>query len=170
MKALPSPEAIAERLDYNPLTGDLVWKPKQNASRNCLQLRAGKAAGNIDDHGYRRITIENQKYWAHRLIWRLMTGEEPDMVDHINGQRDDNRFENLRAADHAQNLQNRGAGKNSKTGVKGVHFHSETGTYRAQIMVRRQRLSLGRFATLEEAAAAYAAAAAQHHGEFAQMA
>ena len=170
MKPLPTPEEIAVYLAYDAATGTLTWKHRPSVSGSWNSRCAGKPAGNIDIHGYRRVSIENRKFWAHRLIWRLMTGEEPAMVDHINGDRGDNRFENLRAADQAENLQNRGASANSRTGVKGVHFSKAAGRYAAQIMVRRERHSLGLFDTVEEAAAAYAAAAAKLHGEFARVA
>lgn len=170
MKQLPTPEEIAAVLSYDAASGSLVWKTRADDTRNWNFRCAGKIAGNVDAHGYRRISIGNRKFWAHRLIWRLMTGEQPAMIDHINGKPDDNRIENLRAADHAANLQNRGAGSNSRTGVKGVHFSKAAGRYTAQIMVRRQRHTLGLFDTVEEAAAAYAVAAKRFHGDFASAA
>jgi len=169
MKTLPLPAELSALLLYCPETGSLVWKPRADNSRGFNDRYAGNIAGNIDTHGYRRITIGGEKYWAHRLVWRMLTGEQPPMVDHINGEPDDNRIANLRAADHAQNLQNRGPSTNSKTGVKGVHFSKAAKRYTAQICVRRQRLTLGLFDTVEEAAAAYADAAARYHGEFASL-
>lgn len=167
MKDLPTPAEIAAVLDFDPAVGSFTWKPRQNDARNWNFRCAGKIAGNVDAHGYRRISIGNRKFWAHRLAWRLMTGEQPAMVDHINGNRDDNRFANLRAADNAENLQNRGMNARNSSGFKGVHLSRAAGRYAAQIMARGRRYTLGLFDTAEEAAAAYAAAAAKHHGNFA---
>lgn len=99
---------------------------------------------------------------------RVIMGSPPGDVDHINRNSLDNRRENLRAVTHTQNLFNSGAHKNNTSGFKGVSFSNRDRKWRAEIRIGAgRRLSLGYFDTAQDAAAAYAKAAAQHHGEFA---
>lgn len=97
-KKLPTQEAIKQLLDYDPETGYLTWKETRRFRKK------GARAGCVDSLGYRVICMAgNSGYKAHRLIWKFVTGEEPQgTVDHINGDKDDNRFENLRLADMSQ--------------------------------------------------------------------
>ena len=97
-KPLPSVEKIKSMLDYDSETGFLTWK---SSHRNRIK---GARAGYVDSLGYRCLPCGGRRYYkAHRLIWKLMTGENPTgTIDHINGDRDDNRWENLREADMSQ--------------------------------------------------------------------
>ncbi len=88
-------------------------------------------------------------------------------VDHINGNKLDNRLENLRPASHLQNQQNRGAQSDNKTGYKGVSFHKAMGKYLASIRVNGKSIHLGYYTNPLDAALAYDAAARQYHGSFA---
>jgi hypothetical protein len=101
-----------------------------------------------------------------------MTGRWPyGELDHINGEKADNRFANLREATHSQNCHNiRRRPKTNTTGFKGVTYFARCRTFRAKIHVDGRYLSLGYFATAEEAHAAYCAAATEHFGEFASIA
>jgi hypothetical protein len=115
------------------------------------------------------IGINRRKFCEHRLAWLFMTGAWPkDYVDHINGDPSDNRWCNLRAADHFQNLQNSKLSKRNSSGHKGVHFHPQSGKWRVRIMVGRRHIQVGMFDSLEDAAAASKAAAEEYHGEFAR--
>lgn len=89
-------------------------------------------------------------------------------VDHINGNGLDNRRANLRVATRSENMRNRGAQSNSRTGVKGVHIDRRSGRFRAVIGLNGHLISLGFFGSVEAAAAAYAEAAARLHGAFAR--
>ena len=116
------------------------------------------------------MQIDGRRYLAHRLAWFYVYGEWPRKgLDHINRDRLDNRIANLREADHAQNVQNRGPMSNNKSGFKGVFFNPRhTQPWQAQITARGQYFNLGRYATAEEAHEAYKEAAARLHGEFAR--
>ena len=98
--ALPMPPQtdIKKLLDYDPTTGYLTWKKTERKKKK------GARAGYIDGLGYRCLCMANKRsYKAHRLIWKIMTGKEPNgTIDHINGDKDDNRWENLREADMSQ--------------------------------------------------------------------
>ena len=95
---MPSQTDIKKLLDYDPATGYLTWKETRRTKKK------GARAGSIDNLGYRCLAMANKRtYKAHRLIWKIMTGEEPTgTIDHINGDRDDNRWENLRQANMSQ--------------------------------------------------------------------
>lgn len=102
--------------------------------------------------------------WMHREILNA----PPDMeVDHVNGNKLDNRRRNLRLATHAENGWNRTPYKGGK--YKGVHFDRRRGTWGAEIQKNKKRTWLGVFPTEEDAARAYDAAAKEMHGDFANL-
>lgn len=87
--------------------------------------------------GYLRVRYKGKNHYVHRLIYSLVTGLEPESVDHINGDRSDNRWVNLRGATKAQNRHNSKRPTTNKTGIKGV---SRQGTgYRAEVVVNGVR-------------------------------
>lgn len=155
-------EHLREMVDYDPLTGVLRWRGSAAAWRN------GRVAGCYDpQNGYVLVRLAGRLFKGHRLAWLYMTGQWPASgIDHINGARSDNRWSNLRAATHGENACNRGAQKNSRTGIKGVH--RQAGKWRARIKVGGRNLSLGLFSDPLSAAEAYAAAARRYHGDFAR--
>ncbi len=152
-------ERVRELLDYDPKTGVLT---RPTASRG---RRAG-VVGHVQPDGYRVVMVDRRKYAAHRLIWFYVHGVWPaEDLDHVNGERDDNRIANLRPATRAQNCQNRKINRSNTSGFKGVSYCSQTGRWRAQI----NRRHLGRFDTAELAHVAYCAAAKKLFGEFAHV-
>lgn len=118
-----------------------------------------------------QVRLGGKSYLVHRLIWVYHHGSFPkDGLDHINMDPSDNRIENLREADKSQNGFNRGAQRDNKLGVKGVTYAAHCKRYHAQITVRRRKINLGYYKTLDEAKSAYAEAAPKYHGEYARTA
>lgn len=154
-----SPDHLRKRFAYDPKTGELRWR---DANRNGCD---GCLAGYKHPSGYIIVEFDGVCTSAHRIIWCLMTGEWPVEVDHRNLIKDDNRWDNLRHATHAQNCLNRPLRKDNALRVKGVQ-KSGAG-YRARITVNGKLQSLGRFETVQDAAEAYRQAASKLHGEFA---
>lgn len=105
----------------------------------------------------------------HREIFRMKYGVEPKYIDHINGDKLDNRIENLRECSCSQNVANSFKRNNNNSGYKGVYFEKESGKYKAQIHYHGKVINLGRFLVKEEAAMAYDEAAKIVYGEFANV-
>lgn len=83
--------------------------------------------------GYNQIWVDGRIYYWHRLVWFYMTGAWPrEDIDHLNRDRSDNRWSNLREATRSQNLANRPMDKRNAYGLKGVSFHKESGLWRAR--------------------------------------
>lgn len=130
-------------------------------------LSLGKWQASLTRGGaaYAIHSMKRGRYYLHRL---LVPGAV--MVDHINGDTLDNRRVNLRAATAAQNARNSRAQIRSATQFKGVYRHRSTvNPWRAALSINQRQLSLGAYATPEDAARAYDAAAAEHFGEFARL-
>lgn len=129
---------------------------------------SGRVVGSRHSKGYVVISVFNLRIYAHRLAWLYVTGEWPaEQIDHINGDRSDNRFANIRLATQSENQSNMGAKKHNQIGLKGVTKVNRR--YRAEIRKDKRRYHLGYFNTAEEASDAYARAAVKMHGEFANL-
>lgn len=153
---------LQDVLTYDTSTGLFWWRVSP-----ARPVKAGAVAGSIGKDGYRVIGIDGRVYLAHRLAFLYMTGAFPVAeVDHINGDRADNRWQNLRPATRAQNEHNKGA--RNRLGVKGVSRNHNG--FKARIWVNGKDQHLGYFATIDEAKAAYDRAANDLHGEYARSA
>jgi len=163
-------------LDYCPDTGVFIWKHRtgdEHGDRVFNRRFAGKRAGCLDGRShYRYIRMRGWGiYSEHRLAWLIERGEWPrEEIDHADGNAANNRIANLREASRGENGSNRGVQKNSRSGRKGVYWCPDRGLWAAEIRVAGTRKHLGRFPTMDQAAAAYATAAAALHGEFARVA
>lgn len=155
-------DRLKEVLSYDPETGVFTRLTTGGG------VRAGANAGGLDFHGHRTISVDGRRYRGARLAWFYMTGEWPtDDVDHINRDRADDRWENLRAATRRQNLANMGA--KGRSGIKGACWVEAKGRWKSQIRINGKNKHLGYFDSAEEAAEAYAVAATAAHGEFAAV-
>lgn len=171
VKSLPPVEYLRECFDYNADTGELRWRQRPIAhfadSRAAAIFNsrcAGKLAGRVDEFGYRIVKL-GRPYRAHRLIWKLVTGEEPpESIDHVNGDRDNNRFTKLRSATVPEQGWNRKLKRTNTSGYRGVY--RSYGNWQAQIGINGETICLGSFKTKEEASAVYEEAARKLQGEF----
>lgn len=117
--------------------------------------------------GYRRIGIDGEYWPAHRLIWAFVHGKEPEgFIDHINGNKLDNRIENLRECTNAENLRNRGPNKNNKFGIKGIS-RLPSKNFSSYIRFLGKRIHLGTFTCVGKAIKARKQAEHKYFGEFA---
>jgi hypothetical protein len=172
-KPLPSRELVRQLLDYDPVTGALTWRPRDEAlfKRHSQFLNwnnryPGSAAGYVSEYGYVVMHFQGTLFKAHRLIWLLVHGGPVPEIDHIDGDRANNRIGKLRPATRAQNRANSIVSKNNSLGVKGVTLRK--GRFIARIMHNGEAIRLGSFKTLEEATKARQEVAERLNGEFAR--
>lgn len=153
-------ERLQELFYYNPETGEFIWKATGRGRKG------GAIAGRRTDCRKIVISVDGQRYPAHRLAWLYHFGAWPSgMVDHINCNPLDNRIVNLREATRSQNAANQQRDANA-AGFKGVDV--KRGLYRARITIGGRCVDLGRFSSAEAAAEAYLVAARAAFGEYAR--
>lgn len=176
--AMPPMAVIRDRVAYDAETGSLTWRacsPEHFTSVHGWRIWMGKFCGKPVEkvsRGYVVVSIsyEGKTYFlqGHRVAWALMTGAWPEVeIDHANGARADNRWENLRTASHMQNQWNKGLMSSNRSGFKGVHQHTQNGNWIAQFRAPGSKVRhLGSFSTPELASEAYRQAAQAHHQQF----
>ena len=153
-----SKDRIAEVLALDEGTGVLRWQVAKRPGGR------GTIAGHVRKNGYVQVVVDGKVFAAHRLVWLLVHGHWPDAdIDHVNGVRSDNRPSNLRACTRTENMQNRGVGKNSRSGIVGVSWNTRAGKWRAAIQANKRHFDLGLFDSKDAAATAYAAAKRKLH-------
>jgi hypothetical protein len=162
MKTELTQARLKELLHYDPETGHFTRRVPRGG------MVVGSRAGKLNTSGHRQIRIDRRMYLAHRLAFLYMLGSFPtDCVDHINQVKDDNRWGNLRPATRQQNQGNKGLQRNNSSGHRGVSWDKRQGKWVAQGGRSGGRIHLGRFDSLEEAAAAARSWRTQTYGEFA---
>jgi len=164
-KPLPSQEVLRQLLDYDPETGALIWRERgpewfpetrhqELAAKRWNVKNAGKAAFDSDHgNGYRSGALFKRKRYAHRVAWKWMTGEDALFVDHIDGDRRNNAWCNLRSVDKQGNARNSARPASNTSGYVGVSFDAQSGRWAAYIGYA-PRKSLGRFKCITGAAIA----------------
>ena len=152
-------EEVRILFDYDAETGILSWR---SGSKPSL---IGQEAGTITRYGYRQVCVYGKLYLAHRVIWLWVHGVWPEFfMDHINGERSDNRLCNLREATMAENHQNKRTKKRTQTGYMGVTRNaSKVPKWTAKVTVDGVIHRLGSFDTPEKAHAAYLKAKSELH-------
>lgn len=158
MKTLTQAELKA-RVSYDPKSG--LFTRVSDAGR----WKAGTQIGSINTLGYCAINFGGYPWLAHRLAFLWVTGEWPKYnVDHINGNRSDNRWDNLRDIPQRMNTENtKVASKHNRSGLLGVTLHKACGKYSARIYVAGKGIHLGLFADPLEAHEAYVLAKRKLH-------
>jgi hypothetical protein len=148
-------------LSCNPETGEFRWLISGKGRPGVGEMAGCKSKA----LGYWLIGLNYRRYWAHRLAWLITHGRWPEhQIDHINGDRTDNRLCNLREVTHAQNQLNRHHKRPNRFGFRGVDKVVNSPRYTARVVIGRVKHNLGTFDTPEEAHAAYLEAKARLHG------
>lgn len=150
---------LLEVFIYNPDTGFFV-----NREYRGPRALPGQRSGSFAKDGYRRLKVRGHTISEHRAAWLYHYGTHPEgQIDHINGDPSDNRIANLREATNAENQQNLRKKRNTISGVTGVTWNSAKKKWQARIGIRRSRVFLGYFGSLEDAAEAYESAKRHYH-------
>lgn len=170
---LISQERLRDMFEYRD--GNIYWKYSASKPASWNTRLVGKAAGYLNKQtGYRDVFFDlsqdnpigkRRSIGVHRIVFCLHYGFYPPTIDHINGDRSDNRIENLRAATSCQNAANRMADARNTTGVPGVRLHKD-GRYEARVQFNGKRHQIGSFQTIEEARSAIIAASQRIKGEW----
>ncbi len=155
---------LKQLLHYDPETG--IWRWLVHRGR----MIPGDRAGSIHSLGYWLVMIGEKNYRSSRLAWFYVTGKwPPEKVDHKNGKRADDRWDNIRLATASQNAVNHKKRVTNSSGYKGVYQNKTYKRFYAQITIQGYQVFLGSRKTAEEAYALYVEAAKKHHGEFARV-
>lgn len=152
-KELPI-ETLRELLSYDPETGVLTWKYRElnwfkteSAFKSWNTKYAGKSAFTaFHDEGYKQGRIFNKTYKAHRVGYAIHYGEWPkDQIDHINGNKADNRITNMRAVNNQENSRNSSKRNDNVSGFTGVFWHKQINKWRSKIRADGKDIHLGCF-------------------------
>lgn len=143
--------------------GNLYWKERRGG-----KVVEGSKAGSYNPSGYFNVEINYVKYRLHRIIFMWHNGYLPKEVDHINGNKLDNRIENLRASTKSQNLRNSGIRKTNTSGYKNVHWRKDLKKWAVHLRAFGKSKHIGFFEDLELAGLVAEEARNKYHGEFAK--
>lgn len=150
---------LLELFDYRE-DGELIWKVSRQ------RIKIGKVAGNTNNKGYKFIMVNYKNYLIHRLIFLYHHGYLPEFVDHIDGDKLNNRIENLRECTRSQNMYNQKKTKTNTSGVKGVSWYKNRGKWKSQCRVNGKVHYLGMYDDLSDAEKAVKEFREKQHGEF----
>lgn len=138
---------LKDLLHYDPNTGMFKW-----ITPPLGRFKSREFAGGIDGDGYWKIKVCGSHHRAHRLAFLYMNGAMPDQeVDHINGVRTDNRWENIRLVSGSENAKNKCLQKNNKSGITGVFWDHRKNKWTSKIMVNRTTIKLGDYTLFSKA-------------------
>lgn len=146
-------ELLKKTLDYDPATGIFRWLPREGLPRWNSANAGNVALSTPSSLGYKKGTLFRKTVLAHRIAWIMMTGEQPDEIDHINGCKTDNSFANLRNVTRQTNMRNIAINSRNKSGKMGVIWHKNNKKWQADITINNKAVFLGQFTSLDDAIA-----------------
>jgi hypothetical protein len=144
-----SHQLVSKLLSYDPETGVMHWLEDRGRL-----AKKGYVAGAKDDKGYIRLMLCGKKYRAHQLAFVLMGEQYPAYVDHINGDRSDNRWSNLRVSDPLNNAKNMRKRKDGNTPFTGVGYMKSHNKWRVRLNHQGESVYIGIYGSLFEAISA----------------
>lgn len=161
-----TPNELHKLFEYRADTGELIWKERlADPGKTKLEQRgvtifnkthAGKAAGVLSVNGYIALTVNSKKTYGHTVAWVMCHGEMPrHQIDHVNGNRADNRIENLRDVPQSKNMRNKAIQSNNTSGCTGVCWCKRRNRWLVRIQTPEGKTKqVGRYKELDEAVAA----------------
>lgn len=172
-KPLPPTKLLRSILTYRKDTGELIWKRRAvwTFRKECplgvvkgwnAQFPGRRAFYTPNESGHLNGYINGMPYLAHRIIWKIVTGKDPDFIDHKDGNPSNNKWSNLREGGAQMNAKNQAIPSQNTSGIMGVHWHSTNKRWTANIRVEGRLKHLGTFESKEAAAKARIAAEKKH--------
>ena len=158
-------QAEAHRL-FEYRDGVLYWRERPVKSR---KAKGDMEAGTLTTGGYKKITVEQKKYYVHQVIFLMQHGYIPVVVDHIDGDTKNNRLENLRASDKAKNACNSRIRLDNSSGCRGVAWHKIANKWTVQVVQNKKPKYLGLYEDFELACLVADEARDLYHGEYARF-
>ena len=164
-KPLPKREIVADFISYDLQSGLATWI--KSPARN---IKIDSPVGTVY-RGYLVARFQGKSYPLHRLCWLLATNQDPGdlMIDHVDGNKLNNAFSNLRLCSNSQNGMNRGATKVNKLGIKGVCWDAKACKYKAHIQIDGKKKHIGYYTDLESAVNARQLFESEIFGPFAKF-
>lgn len=163
-----SAETVRDVFLYDAETGVFRWRNDRKCGRGRIKAKAGDITGNVAGNGYVRLWINGSTYAAHRIAWLYVYGKHPEHdIDHVNGNRSDNKICNLREATRRENMGNARAHADGTSKYKGVGWSKQKRKWRARISYAGSEVHLGFFDDERQAKEAYDRAATKYFGNFA---
>jgi hypothetical protein len=159
-------EELKRQLHYDPETGIFT-----RLISNHHFVKVGEEAGCVDN-GYIRIVFNGNQFYAHKLAWLYVYNELPkfpvSVIDHIDGNKENNKITNLRKVTHQENILNQKIRKNNTSGIKGVSWHCKRKSWVVRLMINGISKHLGCFKDLQLAELAAIEGRKKYHGKFAR--
>lgn len=141
--------------------GVLIWKKSSGT------VKAGTPVNSVSNRGYVVVQVNGKRYLAHRIIWLLVYGRLPVMLDHIDGNKQNNTIGNLREVNNTLNHWNERRRSTNKSGHKGVWWHKQSKRWEAACRVSGKQVTIGRYERVEDAVEAVKQFREQQHGQYA---
>lgn len=142
-------EIISNHVSYDPFTGEFLRTKAFNDRLNHL-WRIGDRIGNLTSNGYLEISVGDWKISSHKLAYYIIYGEKEGVIDHINGDKTDNRISNLRLVTNSTNQRNRKKNVNNTTGYTSISIN-KSGTFRVRIKIDGKLIGFGSYASIDDA-------------------
>lgn len=162
-------DLLREVFDYDHETGDLIFKAKDSMTaenRRWNTRYAGRPCGSENSQGYLHVKLLGKKEKVHRMVFLFHKGYLPDVIDHADNDKLNNRIENLREATRSENNRNARRRADNKSGIKGVTWHNQHQKWYATIRCEGKAKFLGLFANKVAADTAVKKARVYLHGEY----
>lgn len=154
-------EQLKELVNYDQNTGIFTWKkPITN------KVKIGAIVGNLHNRGYIEMRVGKTRSLAHRLAWLYIYGFIPKLIDHINGNKQDNRICNLREATYQTNLYNSKIRSDNKSGVRCVSWDKKRNSWEVRLKVDGKLKHYGNYKDLNDAKQIAEKIRREHHKEF----
>lgn len=158
-RPLPSRDVLRQMVHYEPETGEMTWKARTKEHIPDDRVRAiwntrfanKPAFMSRMQRGYKYSPILGTRCYAHRVAWKIIHDEDPDVIDHIDGNPDNNRISNLRSVTQADNCRNQRMNSRNTSGYAGVYFDKPRGKWYVRFKKKERNLFCGYFKTCDEA-------------------